>query len=132
MDLLPQLVWHYGEPFGDSSALPTYILSALTRRHVTVALNGDASDENFAGYDRYRASELARRVDTVPQPLRRLVATAAGAMAGRDSHRTVRRARRFLAQIAESPIRRYAAWMTCFDAAAKGAAARSRGPGRGQ
>ena len=67
VDLLPQLVWHYGEPFGDSSALPTYLLSALTRRHVTVALNGDAGDENFAGYDRYRASELARRVDAVPQ-----------------------------------------------------------------
>ncbi len=119
VDLLPQLVWHYGEPFGDSSALPTYILSALTRRHVTVALNGDAGDENFAGYDRYRASELARRVDAVPQPLRRLVATAAGAIAGGDSHRTVRRARRFLERIAESPTRRYAAWMTCFDAAAK-------------
>ena len=59
LDLLPQLVWHYGEPFGDSSALPTYILSELTRRHVTVALNGDAGDENFAGYDRYLASEMA-------------------------------------------------------------------------
>ena len=93
VDLLPQLVWHYGEPYGDSSALPTYILAALTRRHVTVALNGDAGDENFAGYDRYRASELARRADVVPQPLRRLVAAAARAMAGGARHRTVRRAR---------------------------------------
>ena len=108
VDLLPQLVWHYGEPFGDSSALPTYILSALTRRHVTVALNGDAGDENFAGYDRYRASELARRVDAVPRPLRRLVATAAGAMAGGDGHRTVRRGPplpRADGRVADPPLR---------------------------
>jgi len=116
IDLLPQLVWHYGEPYGDSSALPTYILSELTRRHVTVALNGDAGDENFAGYDRYVASELARRADVVPRPLRRLVAATATAVAGGSRHRTVRRARRFLATLAEPPNRRYAAWMTYFDA----------------
>ena len=119
VELIPQLVWHYNEPFGDSSALPTYILSELTRRHVTVALNGDAGDENFAGYDRYRASEMARRADAVPQPLRRLVASAAGAVGSGSGNRTVRRARRFLERLGDSPIRRYAAWMTSFDDVAK-------------
>ena len=50
---LPKLVWHFDEPFGDMAALPTYYLSEMTRRHVTVALNGDGGDESFAGYNRY-------------------------------------------------------------------------------
>jgi asparagine synthase (glutamine-hydrolysing) len=53
--ILPKMVWHYGEPFADSSALPSFYLSELTRRHVTVALNGDGGDESFAGYTRYIA-----------------------------------------------------------------------------
>ena len=54
-EVLPKLVRHYGEPYADSSALPSYYLAKLTREHVTVALNGDGGDEFFAGYDRYRA-----------------------------------------------------------------------------
>jgi asparagine synthase (glutamine-hydrolysing) len=53
MQALPQLVWHYGEPFADSSALATFSLAELAGRHVTVALNGDGGDESFAGYQRY-------------------------------------------------------------------------------
>ena len=53
LEMLPHLVWHYGEPFADSSALATFALAGLARRHVTVALNGDGGDENFAGYPRY-------------------------------------------------------------------------------
>jgi asparagine synthase (glutamine-hydrolysing) len=52
--VLPRLVWHYGEPYSDSSAIATFHLAELARRHVTVALNGDGGDECFAGYDRYR------------------------------------------------------------------------------
>lgn len=55
MEILPKLVWHYDQPYADSSALPTYYVSQMTRRRVTVALNGDGGDEYFGGYERYRA-----------------------------------------------------------------------------
>lgn len=60
-EILPKLVWYYNEPFADSSAIPTYYVSKITREYVTVALNGDGGDENFAGYPRYQQRKL---VDT--------------------------------------------------------------------
>src|SRR5581483_8453502 len=65
-EILPRLVWHYNEPYADSSAIPTFYLSELTRRYVTVALNGDGGDENFAGYDRHWANSLVDRFEWVP------------------------------------------------------------------
>jgi asparagine synthase (glutamine-hydrolysing) len=60
--LIDRLVWHYDGPFGDSSAIPTFLLSELTRRHVTVVLTGDGGDELFAGYLRFRAALAAERL----------------------------------------------------------------------
>ena len=59
IEMLPMLVKQYEEPYADSSALPTYYVSKLTRDHVTVALNGDGGDENFAGYSRYSAFKFS-------------------------------------------------------------------------
>jgi asparagine synthase (glutamine-hydrolysing) len=79
LDTLPRLAWQFDEPFADSSALPTYYVSKITREHVTVALSGDGGDENFVGYTRYaRASRLHERLDGFPavlaRPLLRLAA----------------------------------------------------------
>jgi asparagine synthase (glutamine-hydrolysing) len=64
--ILPKLAYHYEEPYADSSALPTWYLSELTRKHVTVALNGDGGDENFAGYSRYNAMKLYKLLAMIP------------------------------------------------------------------
>jgi len=120
IDLLPQLVWHYGEPYADSSALPTYILSELTRRHVTVALTGDGGDESFGGYDRYVATAMARRLDLIPLAARRAVAALTGAATRVTSHPRVQRAHRFAHGLAEPDAsRRYASWMMHFTPEAK-------------
>ena len=65
--VLPRLVWHYGEPFADPSAVPTYYLAELARRRVKVALTGDGGDECFLGYRRYQAMRYLARLDRLPR-----------------------------------------------------------------
>jgi len=80
LEVIPRLPEIFDEPFADSSQIPTYLLSVLTRRHVTVALSGDGGDELFAGYARYDFAErVGRAVSRVPPPLRRVGALAAAA-----------------------------------------------------
>jgi len=62
ISILPELVWHYNEPFGDSSMVPTYYVARETKKYVKVALNGDGGDENFAGYTRYWQTQLLERI----------------------------------------------------------------------
>lgn len=71
--LLPKLVYHFDEPFSDASAVPTYYVCEMARRHVTVCLSGDGGDEMFAGYDRYRQLRDHGRLDALPAALRRAV-----------------------------------------------------------
>lgn len=89
--VLPDLVRHYGEPFGDSSALPTYYLAKLTRQHVTVALSGDGGDETFAGYDSYRTVSAWNRADQVPLAVRRGLDATFGTMMRQMSRAPVAR-----------------------------------------
>ncbi len=69
---LPAIVDHLDEPFGDASILPTWFLAKMTKPYVSVALNGDGGDENFAGYDRYLHQKIAQMFWRIPTPLRNL------------------------------------------------------------
>ncbi len=71
LEILPKLIWHYNEPFADPSAIPSYYVAKMARRHVTVALNGDAGDEQFAGYGRYIAERQAILYNKIPGAIRK-------------------------------------------------------------
>lgn len=114
IEMLPSLVRHYEEPFADSSALPTYYVSKLTRDHVTVALNGDGGDENFAGYTRYSAFQVSLWLDRF-----NLLNNAIGKPLARGLSKTFKntlldRARRFSETLSEDYRRRYMTYTSYF------------------
>lgn len=77
-DLLPKLLWHLDEPFADATILPTFLLSEMTRRRVTVALSGEGGDELFTGYTQYQGMRLNQRLSLLPRWLRRAMVGVAG------------------------------------------------------
>jgi len=121
MEILPTLVEHYGEPFADSSAIPSYYVSRETRRFVTVALNGDGGDECFAGYERYAAMNLAQRyTKLLPAAVRNgVVANLANALPEFTTRGVLGKGKRFLKAASLSPIERYLRWISAFDENAK-------------
>jgi asparagine synthase (glutamine-hydrolysing) len=80
VEYLDDIAWHLDEPFGDSSAIPTYMVSKLASQFVKVVLSGDGGDELFAGYQKYLVERRERRYELLPKPLRTLLAAAAWAM----------------------------------------------------
>jgi len=117
LEVLPTLVEHYGEPYGDSSAIPTYYVSRETRRHVTVALNGDGGDECFAGYERHAAMRLSERYRKLPGFLREgLIERVVGLLPSSELRRSrVRDLKRFLRAASLPPVERYLSWVSVLD-----------------
>jgi asparagine synthase (glutamine-hydrolysing) len=117
LSILPKLIWHYDEPFADSSAIPTMYLSEMTRREVTVALSGDGGDELFCGYDRYRAVRIAERTDRLPGWVKKFLSASLWqkfpSSVEQKSFR--RRVKRLLAELSKPPERRYLRWINIFD-----------------
>ncbi len=115
VDVIDKLVWHYDEPFGDSSAVPTWYLSELTRSEVTVALSGDGGDELFAGYDRYRALWLSQYLQKL-FPIHRIPGIGQLQRLPDSNRRRsiVRRGKRFLEALGQPAARRYLNWLQIF------------------
>ena len=121
LEVLPTLVEHYGEPYADSSAIPTYYVARETRRHVTVALNGDGGDECFAGYERYAAMKLAGKYRSVPGLLREgLIKNAVALYPTSETRRSrARDLKRFLDAASLPTVERYMRWISVLDETAK-------------
>lgn len=115
VDVIDKLVWHFDEPFGDSSAVPTYYLSELTRKEVTVALSGDGGDELFAGYERYQALWLSSRLLKL-FPIHKFPGISmVQRLPDSDRQRSLpRRAKRFLEAIGQPTALRYLNWLQIF------------------
>ncbi|MHB1219280.1 MAG: asparagine synthase (glutamine-hydrolyzing) [Alphaproteobacteria bacterium] len=113
-DTLDDVIDGLDEPFADSSSLPTYLLSKVTRQHVTVALSGDGADEVFGGYRKYQGELLAELYRAIPAPLRRGVIEPLTALLpeGKDNAglEHLRRLRRFVAHAGGTPAERQAGW----------------------
>ncbi len=93
VEVIEKIAWHTDEPFADSSALPTWYLSRLTREHVKVTLSGDGGDEMFAGYDSYRGHVLSERLRKLPGFVRSVAAAAVRSMPGSGAGKRVARLR---------------------------------------
>ena len=121
LEVLPTLVEHYGEPYADSSAIPTYYVAKETRKYVTVALNGDGGDESFAGYERYFAMRLAEKYHKIPGVLRKnLIERAIDFVPTSELKRSrARDLKRFVKAASLPTVERYFRWVSAIDRQSK-------------
>jgi asparagine synthase (glutamine-hydrolysing) len=115
VDLIERLVWHHDQPFGDSSAIPTFLLSELTRGHVTVALSGDGGDELFAGYERFTASMMLRQYEMLPHIVRASGQALVNMLPEGRTPAHLRRVKRFIRRVGEGLPTALQAWIGIFD-----------------
>lgn len=114
LEILPKLIYHYEEPYADSSAIPSYYVAQQTRQHVTVALNGDGGDENFAGYPWYPVHAFASRYAKLPKVLQTVIAGGAHFASGTFPTVATARGWRFARGIGETAARRYSRYLAYF------------------
>ena len=128
--VLPMLVRHYGEPYADSSMIPTYYLARMTSAHVTVALTGDGGDELLAGYDRHAAARYSSLFDRLPEPVRRPMIAAGLRMvrAGAEEKALGHKVFRLLRSLELDPGERYADWSGTLTASERGRLVRFSAP----
>lgn len=113
--ILDRLIWHFDEPFADSSAIPTWYVSELARRHVTVVLSGDGGDELFGGYDRYLPHPRVESFDRLVPGVGRAMASAAWRALPHGM-----KGKNFLRHVARDAQGRYLDSMTFFHADERG------------
>lgn len=116
LEILPTLIEHYGEPYADASAIPTYYVSRETRKHVTVALNGDGGDESFVGYERHVAMKYAEFYRKLPVVLRtKIIEPTVGSIPSPTNFRNkFVRFQRFLRAASLPSAERYFLWLSTF------------------
>lgn len=115
VELVETLLWHHDQPFGDSSAIPTYLLNQVTRQGVTVALSGDGGDELFGGYERFAAAALLGRYRRVPRAVRSALRLAVAQLPPDAAGRRVESAQRFTAQAELGTLDAYRSWLSFLD-----------------
>jgi asparagine synthase (glutamine-hydrolysing) len=112
VELVERLVHHHDQPFGDSSAVPTFLLNELARQHVTVALSGDGGDELFAGYERFAGGLAVDRALRLPAPVRSTGSRMLDLLPSSCLRGRVGKAQRFAATVSQGLPAAYLGWVS--------------------